>query len=262
MNPLRVHVDGIGLWSPQLANFDAWRRWLAGDETVTPATRPGATILSPNERRRAPEGVLVAIEAAQQAVAMSPFAAAELACVFASAYGDQATTDYMCRVLAAVPTELSPTRFHNAVHNAAAGYWTIATHSRAPSSAISGGHASFGAGLLEAAVQVSAEGRPVLFVCSDTKGIGPLGDLTGCAFPFGCALVLSPAGKPTTPLRLHPVSTAPEHAPLPAACTNWMQQNPSATALPLLAMLARGTGECVVAASGSFGLHLQWETSA
>lgn len=262
MNPWRVSVEGIGLWSPALANFDAFCRLLAGEEPGTPMHRPHASILSPHERRRAPESVLVAVEVAQQAVNMSRHAPDSLACVFASAYGDQATTDYMCRILAQAATEFSPTRFHNSVHNATAGYWTIATRCRAPSSAVCGGSASFGAGLIEAAAQACVEQRPVLLVCSDTAGAGPLGDLTGCKLTLGCALVLSPDHDIGMGLRLNPLHAPSRHPPLPAMCTTWMHHNPSAACLPLLAMLARGTGECVIAASERLGLQVQLEVPA
>ncbi|MCT7018444.1 beta-ketoacyl synthase chain length factor, partial [Salmonella enterica] len=86
---------------------------------------------------------------------------------------------------------LSPTRFHNSVHNAPAGYWTIATGCHATSSAITAGHASFGAGLLEAATLAATEQRPVLLVCSDIAGHGPLGEMTGTRQAFGIALVLA-----------------------------------------------------------------------
>ncbi|RDS84074.1 beta-ketoacyl synthase chain length factor [Dyella psychrodurans] len=263
MSSLRVQVEGIGAWSPTVADFDAFRRLLEDDAVAAPSARPPASALSPNERRRAPESVLVAIEVASQAVAMSGRAADTLACVFASAYGDQATTDYMCRVLASAPTELSPTRFHNSVHNAPAGYWTIATNCRAPSSAICAGHASFGAGLLEAAAQACADDRAALLVCSDTAGMGPLGELIGCRHPFGAALVLSPCKDAGVPgLLLAPVTDAPSHAPLPAVCATWMHDNPSAASLPLLAMLARGGGECVLAVSDRLGLHVEMEIVA
>jgi hypothetical protein len=263
MSALRVQVEGIGLWTPQVPDFDALRRLLAGDVLAEPASRPAAAALSLNERRRAPESVLVAIEAAMQAVAMSHRSAENLACVFASAYGDQATTDYMCHVLAQAPGELSPTRFHNSVHNAAAGYWTIATNCRAPSSAICAGTASFGAGLLEAATQACADQRAVLLVCSDTAGVGPLGELIGCQLAFGCALVLSPLTEPHLPrLELAMVTDAPRHVPLPATCAAWMHENPSAASLPLLAMLANDGGECVLAASERQGLFVQLEVNA
>jgi hypothetical protein len=193
---------------------------------------------------------------------MSGRGADSLACVFASAYGDQATTDYMCRVLARAPTELSPTRFHNSVHNAAAGYWTIATECRSPSSAVCAGAASFGIGLLEAAALACADQRAVLLVCSDTAGVGPLGELIGCTLAFGGALVLSPGMHAGTALRLAAVAAPPRHLPLPAACTTWMHENPSAACLPLLAMLAKGGGECVLAMSEKLGLYVQMEVKA
>lgn len=263
MTELRVHVEGVGVWSPQLASFDALRRLLDGQALEEPAARPAAAALSVNERRRAPESVLVAIEAASQAIAMSGRNANGLACVFASAYGDQATTDYMCRVLADAPTELSPTRFHNSVHNASAGYWTIATDCRAPSSAACAGHASFGAALLEAAACACADRRPVLLVCSDTAGMGPLGELIDCRIAFGCALVLSPfPGAAALPLNLSLVAQTSGETPLPQPCKDWMRDNPSAASLPLLAMLARGVGQCVLAASERLGLRAQMEVTA
>lgn len=263
MTALRVQVEGIGLWTPQATSFEALRGVLAGEALPQPVARPAAGALSVNERRRAPESVLVAIEAAAQAMNMSPRHADHLACVFASAYGDQATTDYMCRVLAGTPTELSPTRFHNSVHNASAGYWTIATSCHAASSAVCAGPASFGAGLLEAAAQACAQQCAVLLVCSDTAGVGPLGELIGCQLAFGAALVISPAAEEHRPqLTLAWVAEAPRHAALPMTCTAWMRDNPSAACLPLLAMLAGGGGECVVAASERGGLLIQMEEIA
>ena len=40
--------------------------------------------------------------------------------MFTSTHGDLAITDYMCQTLATAPSEISPTKFHNSVHNAAA----------------------------------------------------------------------------------------------------------------------------------------------
>lgn len=263
MSSLRVQIDGIGFWTPQATDFDALRRVFAGDALTEAISRPTAAALSTQERRRAPESVLVAMEVASQALHMSHRTSENLACVFASAYGDQATTDYMCRVLAQTPTELSPTRFHNSVHNASAGYWTIASGCHAPSSAVCAGQASFGAGLLEAAIQANADERAVLLVCSDTAGTGPLGELIGCQLAFGSAWMLSPCTDRNMPqLSLTTVADSPRHWPLPAACETWMQINPSAASLPLLAVLAKGSGECVLAASDRLGLHVRMEVAA
>lgn len=263
MSGLDVWVDGIGVWSSQLADFAALREMLAGHLPEPPPRRPAAATLPANERRRAPESVLLAVEVAGQAVAMSGQDAAGVACVFASSHGDQAITDYMCATLAQVPTELSPIRFHNSVHNAAVGYWTIATGCHAPSTAIAAQRASFGAGLLEAASQVCSEQRPVLLVCSDYIGTGPLLEVTGCAQPFGCALLLTPghSQRSLARLRLTLTGAAPSST-LDQPLAGWRDANPSAAALPLLTLLARGGGNCQVAAAAQLGLQIDMENVA
>ena len=70
-------------------------------------------------------GVAVALEVALAACRAADRDPATLPSVFASTHGDLAITDYMCETLATDPTAVSPTKFHNSVHNAAAGYWTI-----------------------------------------------------------------------------------------------------------------------------------------
>jgi hypothetical protein len=258
MRSLRAYVEGIGMWSPQLANFAALQSLLAGIEPAPSPARPAAATLPPNERRRAPESVLLAVEVAAQAVAMSGCDARELACVFASSHGDQPITDYMCATLAQTPAELSPTRFHNSVHNAPVGYWTIATGCHAPSTALAAQHASFGAGLLEAVSQVVAEQRAVLLVCSDTGGSGgPLDEVIGCRQPFGSALVLAPTVGAAT-LACLELSLAPQRQPveLGEPLASWRAGNASAAALPLLALLAGGGGSCHVDAAMHLGLQI------
>ena len=265
MSELRIYVEGIGVWSPQLADFAALRGWLDGAPPPAPAARPPAATLPANERRRAPESVLLAIEAAGQAVAMSGRDAAELACVFGSAFGDLSITDYMCQTLAHTPTELSPTRFHNSVHNAAAGYWTIATGCHAPSSAVCGWRDTVGAGLLEATAMALADQRPVLFVCGDVAGAGPLAPITASTQAFGCALVLAPEASPRSvaalSLRCVPHGGAPDElSALPAA---WHESNATANAaLPLLAVLAGHNRHCRMAAAGELGLEILMENVA
>ncbi|MGH8159637.1 MAG: beta-ketoacyl synthase chain length factor [Rhodanobacter sp.] len=261
MNTLRVYIEGVGLWSPQLANFAALKSLLAGTVPEPPPGRPAATTLPPNERRRAPESVLLAVEVADQAIAMSGRAASELACVFASAHGDQPITDYMCATLAQVPAELSPIRFHNSVHNASVGYWTIATGCHTPSTAVAAQRASFGAGLLEAVCQVLAGQQPVLLVCSDTAGSGPLQEVTGCAQPFGCALVLAAQASASTLARLELTLTSTRPVTLLAEpLAGWRATNASAAALPLLAGLIEGHGRCQLDAAATLGLQIDMDS--
>jgi hypothetical protein len=252
--PLEVGVEGIGVWSPELPDWPTAQTLLRGHAPGVPNAdaRPCASVLPAAERRRAPQAVLIALEAAQQACAMAARAACELPHVFASAHGDLSINDYLCATLARAPLEVSPTRFHNSVHNAAAGYWAIATGCHQNSSAISAGAATFAAGLLEAAVLVRSESRAVLLCAYDVPAVGPLRDVVACRSAFAVALVLAP---PTTragmQLRLHSrrVSTAGV-APPPSLLHPSHADNPAARSLPVLAALARQAHAGVELAAG------------
>jgi hypothetical protein len=113
--------------------------------------------------------------------------------VFASTHGDLGISDYMCTTLVDTPALISPIKFHNSVHNAAAGYWSIGTSSHAPYTAISAFHHTFGAGLLEAVVQVACEQQPVLYVAFDVEARGALSTMAPSRGLLGVGLVLAPA---------------------------------------------------------------------
>lgn len=264
MSALHVTIEGIGLWAPKATGFDDLVRLLDGADTAPAPARAPAATLPANERRRAPESVLLAAEVAGQAVAQSGREAAGLACVFTSSHGDQGITDYMCATLASAPTELSPTKFHNSVHNAPVGYWTIATGCHAASTAVCAHRHSFGAGLLEAASLVVAERQPVLLVCSDVASSGPLTEMAGCTLAFGAALVLAPTPGvrqlATLRLRLSPGEpSAPSWPdPLPA----WQGGNPAGDILRLLVPLARREPVASAAAAPGLELRMDLEYSA
>ena len=195
--PLSLHVIGIGAWAPGAPDWQRLRGILRGEGSPAddaPA-RPAGAILPAAERRRAPDGVRLAADVAAQATAMAGIDPANLPCVFASTHGELAITDYVCETLARTPLDMSPTKFHNSVLNAPAGYWTIATGCTTASSAVTAHHRSFAAGLLETAVFACAEDTPVLFASSDVASTGPLGEMTHTTLAFGAALVLAPHGS-------------------------------------------------------------------
>jgi hypothetical protein len=195
-------------------------------------TRPQPSILPPNERRRAPDTVAVALEVAQAACMNAGRDPAQLPTVFASTYGDLAITDYMCGTLAKAPMTLSPTRFHNSVHNAAAGYWSIATGCRRPYCALGAGRYSFAAGLFTAALQVCTDQTDVLLVAYDIEARGPLAQVAHSQGILGVALVLSvaPAGAPVHLQLAVADDASPEDSHSGSA-------NAMAASLPLLAAL-------------------------
>ncbi len=262
---LDIWVEGIGVWADGIADWSALQARLATDaESPMPSpsapARPPAKVLASGERRRAPGSVLLALEAAAQAVAMSDRHAADLPSVFVSAHGDAPIMDYMCRTLAESPRELSPTRFHNSVHNAAAGYWTIATGCHAASTALSAWSDSFGSGLLEAATLALADERPVLLAAYDVPGTGPLGEQIESTSRFACAMVLAPAPTAATriglQLELAPAagSSSPQHPCLAAIDAS----NACGAAAALLEALAGPPGMALrLAVAPGLGLKIQ-----
>jgi hypothetical protein len=198
-----------------------------------PGARPQPSILPPNERRRAPDTVAVALEVALAACVNAGRDPAQLPSVFASTYGDLAITDYMCSTLARDPLTLSPTRFHNSVHNAAAGYWSIATACRQPYCALGAGQYTFAAGLFAAALQVCADQTDVLLVAYDIEARGRQTRITHSSGILGVALVLSAAGG-NAALGLQLAVTETASSP----DSHLAGANAMAASLPLLAALA------------------------
>lgn len=192
---LSARIAGVGFWCNGLPSWAA-ACTLATSGELDPAApaKPQPQLLAPNERRRAPESVAVALDVALAACTHAGADPATLASVFASTHGDLAITDYMCATLAQDPAAISPIRFHNSVHNAAAGYWTIGNGCTAPTTAISACDASFAQGLLEALSQLAAGAPQVLLVAYDTTAVGPAAALWASTGLLGAALVLTAEG--------------------------------------------------------------------
>ena len=243
---LTVHVEGIGWCSPGVAGWNAARDTLREGAMATTGDAKGAPALLPaSERRRAPEIVQLACDVAGQACTMAGHSPADLPCVFATMHGDHAITENMCLTLATHPLELSPTRFHNSVLNAAAGYWTVATHCHAASNAVSASGGSFAAGLLEAAVEAHADDRPTLLAAYDSSAHGALADTMRLETTYGIALVLHPRRGPRALASLRLRHDGGTQSPPPAATGT-----PFESALPLFRLIAAGRGGEVRIASG------------
>lgn len=259
-----IDILGVGIAAPGLPDWPAFKAVLAGGP-IDPAARPTASqLLSPRERRRAPAAVKLSFAAAEEACAMAGLAPAEPVAVFSSGMGDLDITDYMCRTLVESPELLSPTRFHNSVHNAASGYWSIGAGATGDVTAMSGWRDSAVAGLIEALGRVACEPEPVLVVIYDDVAKGPMTDLWPSQQPFCCALVLTAAGHERALLRLRAdrMSTAESGPRLPTALHERLQDNPAARALPLLALIAAGQTGGRASLPAEHGPGLVFETLA
>jgi hypothetical protein len=246
---MRVYVEGIGLVGPGLSGWPGSRPALAGRAPYCPAftTIAANELLPPAERRRAGIPVKLALAAGGEALAAAGRDAARTATVFASSSGDCDNVHCMLEALAAPSREVSPTRFHNSVHNAAAGYWSIATQCRAPSTSLACRDGSFAAGLLEAACQAVSGGVPVALIAYDHPYPEPLHAVRPIVAPFGVALVLAPEAGGRSLAALDVAFVPEEKAPTPAAddLESLRSSVPAARSLPLLAALARGAAASV-----------------
>ena len=197
-------LQGLALWAPRIPGWSVAAPILRGDREapLEVAPRPAPGMLAPNERRRAPDTVSIALEVAARACESAGVMPGELASVFATTHGDLAINHYMSETLVGTPTLLSPTRFHNSVLNAAAGYWTIGCGCRESYTALSANIDSFGEGMLEALVQSEASGKPTLFVAYDIEACGPLAAMQPSRGIVGAGLVLTPEPGPATIARI------------------------------------------------------------
>jgi len=236
---LAAGIAGIGFWARGLPSWQAACAYLADGTLAADApTRPAPQLLAPNERRRAPETVAVALEVALAACTDAGRDPATLASVFASTHGDLNITDYMCETLAGEPRSISPTRFHNSVHNAAAGYWTIGAGAMAPATAISAYDATFAQGLLEALAQLATGTGAVLLVAYDGQATGPVARVSRSHGLLGAALLLVRDPLPGMP-RLQARLEAESATPAPGGALSLMLAgNAMAPMLPLFEALA------------------------
>lgn len=237
----RLFVEAIGLCGPGLPNWPASAKILAGETEYfpTPTIIPAAALLPPNERRRAVNTVRIALAVGAEAFAAAGRDPAATPTIFASSGGDGDTIDQILSTLASETREVSPTKFHNSVHNAPAGYWSIATGAQTASTSLCAHDGSFAAGLLEAAAQAIAAQIAVGLIVYDTSYPAPLHLVRPIAASFAVALILSPMPTPASIATLAiTLTAASKPTPAPPGLEPLRQSTPAARALPLLAALA------------------------
>lgn len=242
-------IESVGLLGPGLHDWPHAARVLTepaayvAERTVLP---PPAG-LPPAERRRTGPAVRVALAVGHEAVAASSHDAATLATVFTSSGGDGHNCHVICETLAGDDRQLSPTRFHNSVHNAPAGYWSIATRAMAPSNVLCAYDGSFAAGLLDSLCQVAVDATPTLLIAFDTDYPSPMREVRPIPDAFGVALLLTPEAGPRTLARIDArLTDAPPTVLASRELDQLRRDIPAARSLPLLDALAGGRPASVV----------------
>ena len=244
-----LQILGVGVCAPGLPNWADAQAVLRGDTPWLGDADfkfPPPPRLPRNERRRATPLTRLAFAACDDALAAWPQAAPPQS-IFASCSGDMDVIDGICRGLSAESIALSPMQFHNSVHNAAAGYWSIASGDRKPSISLSAFDGSFAAGLMEAVMQLHEQPeQPVLMVCYDVATVSPMRSARDVSLPFASAWLLGSGGsKGLGRLELSPAEKVDATA-CPAALEPLRCSNPAALALPLLRSVARAESAKII----------------
>lgn len=240
---MKVFVEGVGVLGPGLCGWQASQTILLGTAPYIDAALviPPNDLLPSAERRRTGPAVKIALAVGTEAVAHAQRVAQELPSVFASSAGEGENMQAIFEALAAEGREISPTRFHNSVHNAPSGYWSIATKSMAPSISLACYDDSFVAGLIEAGVQAYTGKNAVVLMSYDTPYTQPVHDARPIRSPFGIGLVLT-GGKTDRSLAALEISISRNNGPSTPIAISQLESLrlgiPAARGLPLLAALA------------------------
>ncbi len=244
---MKVGITAIGVLGPGLEGWDQSRAVLRGDTAYREQAfePPAPEILPSRERRRCGASVRLALGVALEAVDRSGRRPDELAVVFGSSGGSGLEVHRILTALSQPEMLVSPTHFHNSVHNAAVGYWCIATSCHLPSTSIAAYDYTFAAALLKASAQVVTEARPVLLVAFDTPFPEPLHARRPLSHPLALAMVMAPAGDQAAYGKLEVAwrAGAPrveETPPSDPGLRPLWSGNPAGRGLPLLEAIARG----------------------
>lgn len=241
---MKCAVLGVGVFGPGLGSWPAARTVLRGEADLTHGelVAPPAGMLPPAERRRAPASTRLALTAAQEALASSGIDPRTVPAVFASSCGSGEIIHDICAMLAAGDYQISPTKFHNSVHNAASGYYSIAAASHCAATSLCAYDGSAAAALLEAVVQIHDGSAAVLMVAYDAPYPFPLSAARPLRDAWAIGLLLGVGGSaaPLATLTLSIADLALAESTLDDPALEAARlHNPAARLLPLVAAIAR-----------------------
>jgi len=247
---LTLFVEAISVNAPGLDGWQNTKSILTGDSKYEDIAMPKYVpkFLPANERRRTTAVIKLALQVADAAMQETDIPANNTCSVFATSEGDTQIVDQICAALMSDEPMVSPTHFHNSVHNAPAGYWAMATESRQASTNLSGYSNTYSQRLLEAATMVCAENLNTLLVAYDCPPPEPLLGAAPMKSAFGTAQLLGPSQLPTSLARLDISLVKDEKTDLMGDSDLEAMRlgNPVARSLPLLQAIAKRSERTVI----------------
>jgi len=109
----------------------------------------------------------MSVEVLEQAARMADAAVSSLPSVWATVHGEHSAAIAILGMMHKGEGKVSPTRFHNSVHNTASGYASIATANELPSTTLTGGGEIVPSAFIEAACLLEDQQRNVALVLAD-----------------------------------------------------------------------------------------------
>ncbi len=245
-----VYVNKIGFYTPGITSWSEAVVALTDTNDYKPQKfdKIALTILQANERRRTTNLIKLALTVAHEVTLDAADDLSQVSTVFAASDGDHDVIQRICIALSQAERPVSPTIFHNSVHNAPAGYWAIAINSMQESTSLSASDNSFSAGLLEAGSIVVADNKAVLFIAYDFPPSAPMSDLRQVTQVFATSLLLTPT-KTQQSLAAINMELMPEAEKTQCHQKNWESlrlDNPAARSIPLLQLLANNKSGIVI----------------
>lgn len=262
-----AYIDALGFAAPGIPDWQALADRLQGGQWAPEPWEPAPGCLAPRQAKRLSPAIRLAL---MQGEAIAPALDEKTAWVFASSVGEGETLNVILQALCEPDMLIQPLRFQNAVHNAAAGQWSIAAGIKGPMTSIAAYDQTVGAGLLKALLQLHLEDRSVGLVIYDAPIPVPLDEKRPLGVPMGAALALSPRqtdrsravlrAELTTELATGRAAGPPTPPASLAARALAQTGNPVAAVLPLFeALAAKVPASVTIAQHGGAALRCEVE---
>jgi len=158
-----VYLRGVGLWSQGFANPEAWCRGEADPELVQASPK----MLEGPLRRRASSLTRISIEAFDQAATRAGLDPAAIPTIWATAHGEHGTAIKLLKMMLRGEGKLSPTHFHNSVHNTPSAYASISGGNDCASTTLTGGPELVASSILEAFCHLDSGTPEIALVLGD-----------------------------------------------------------------------------------------------
>lgn len=237
-----LFVNAIGLLGPGMPDWNSSLRFLKGEDDLSldPVIFPKPSLLPPNEARRTTRLIKLVLNVCEQLCSQTDAIYLKVPTIFSSPGIDYDILDTICRTLNTNPENVSPSLFHNSVHNAPAGYWSISLDSHSPYISISASKYSFAMGILEAIASLENYNKTIVLTTFEMFTSLTLHKIVPIDYPFAVSMLLS--AKQTkdsiAKLTIQLTNEGPESVGISETFEILRLNNGAARCLPLLCSIA------------------------